>query len=437
MKPFKLLIAAVALAALTCTACDKNTPTPNVDDDVVYSDFQLMFANGSGSQSGTLVQGVADISTGEITYVNKGFNLPSSRTARVFASTDGSTIYSLSYRAGTIHKHKYTGGSNYTLVKTIDASIPLKSKGVRFTKMSDSEASVHEMTAKPVYGGEGNTQYQKHDLRLAVGLLNLETMEFKEGYKTELAAKLPEALESAGYYVNRVDAPVVSGNKMYYGASLLKWNPTTNTGTASEDYAVTLVIDYPSLQNPHFITTTLAKGATNGYRTPTQYKNEAGEILQMVSNSETKEVSILKIVNGQYHPTYKYSLNGLLKKGTASNGFFYAGRGIAYIPYEDFSTPSKQIGVNPAGQPTYSHWWRLARMDLNNNTVVDLDVPDDLWLTQYQASSIRKGKFYIALSPEATGEGNIYIFDINSTGKKGTVGAAIKTEADQRYIGIY
>lgn len=82
--------------------------------------------------------------------------------------------------------------------------------------------------------------------------------------------------------------------------------------------------------------------------------------------------------------------------------------------------------MNPSGEPTYLHWWRVARMDLNNNTVVDLDVPDDLWLTQYQASAIRKGKFYIALSPEGTGKGNIHIFDINSADRKGTVGAVIK-----------
>ncbi len=65
-------------------------------------------------------------------------------------------------------------------------------------------------------------------------------------------------------------------------------------------------------------------------------------------------------------------------------------------------------------------------MDLNNNTVVDLDVPDDLWLTQYQASAIRKGKFYIALSPEGTGKGNIHIFDINSADRKGTVAPSSK-----------
>ncbi len=64
---------------------------------------------------------------------------------------------------GTIHKYSYHGGSNYTLVKTIDASIPLKSKGVRFTKMSDTEASLQRRRQQRIL--LCRKRYRLHPLR--------------------------------------------------------------------------------------------------------------------------------------------------------------------------------------------------------------------------------------------------------------------------------
>ncbi|NLX72343.1 MAG: hypothetical protein GXY94_03455 [Bacteroidales bacterium] len=76
-------------------------------------------------------------------------------------------------------------------------------------------------------------------------------------------------------------------------------------------------------------------------------------------------------------------------------------------------------------------------MDFNKGTVLDLNVPDNLWLTQYQSSVVRDGIFYIALSPVGS-NGNIYMFDVDSESPNGTPGAGITgTGADQYYIGIY
>jgi len=69
--------------------------------------------------------------------------------------------------------------------------------------------------------------------------------------------------------------------------------------------------------------------------------------------------------------------------------------------------------------------------------VIDLNVPDDLWLTQYQNAPVRDGKLYIALSPVGK-DGHVYIFDVDSESKEGTRGATITgTGADQYFIGIY
>ena len=427
---FKSVFAIGVMALTIFVSCDDNGD-PTLPPPPVVKDFQLAFASGSGSISGTYLQGVTDLSEGEISFSGKGYSMTSSRTARVFVSTDGSTIYSLNYTEGTIDKLTYNGGDNYTPVTTIDASIPLGNKTIRFTKLDDKVASVHYIAAKAVY--ENETEYKKHQMTASIGILDLETMQLKEGFNKNIDVVIDANLAAQGYYISRIDAPVVSGNKLYYGAAVSKFNASTGKNDAT-DRAFTLVLDYPSLTNATAIETTKVKGSTNGYRTPTQHKNEAGEILQMVSGND--ETHIVKIINGQYDSSFDYNLSKLLGKGTSSNGWFYAGNGIGYIPYEDLSKEKIQTGVNPQGEPSYSAAWGLARMDLNNNTVVDLNVPENLWLTQYQTSVIRDGIFYIALSPIG-GNGNIYSFDINSTSKNGTLGAKITSGADQYYIGIY
>ena len=235
---------------------------------------------------------------------------------------------------------------------------------------------------------------------------------------------MDQELVEQGYNITRIDAPVLSGNKLYYGAAASKFNTATGKN-GTTDKTFTLVVDYNDLSKATVITTDMVKGATNGYRTPTQHVNEAGEILQMVSgvNPETgkNEVHIVKIKNGQYDESFDFNLSEKLSKESKSNGWFYAKNGIGYIPYEDMTTPSKVIGVDPDGRETSSHMWKLARMDFNNGTVVDLNVPDDLWLTQYQNAPVRGNKLYIALAPIGK-EGHVYIYDVSSTDPNGTKG---------------
>ena len=425
-------VGAMALALLaSCNDDPEDKPTPPE----VKNDFHIAFASGSESNSATLVQGVSDLSKGSISS-QIGHEMESSRTARIFVSSDGSMIYSLNYTEGTIEKLTYHGNDQYTRVGRIDASIPLGNKTVRFTKMNDDEGSVHYISATAQYEdpNDAKSEYLGHKMTASIGILNLSTMTMKDGYNKEINVNLGEELTKAGYYISRIDCPVISGNKLYYGAAVSKFNASTGRGEAT-DRTFTLVLDYPSLTNATAISTTHVKGATNGYRTPTQHVNESGEILQLVSGGD--EVHIVKIRNGQYDNSFDFNLSNRLNKPAASNGFFYVGKGIAYVPYEDLSKEKIQTGVNPQGEPSYSAMWKLARIDLNKGTAVDLNVPDNLWLTQYQTSVARDGVFYIALSPIGK-DGNIYMFNVDSESPDGTLGASITgTGADQYYIGIY
>lgn len=432
-SPLKNVLSASVLACALFASCSDDNP--EIDASGNNTKFQLAFASGSGSISGTYVQGVDDVTTGTISFQNAGSLISTGRTSRIFHTDNGKHLYSLTYQAGTVDKFVFTGSSNYSRLATIDASVPLGNRGLRFYKLNEEVASLSYVSSAAEYEADGTT-YKGHKITGIFGTLDLATMQLRPGFQTALDIVLPGPLKQEGYNITRVDCPVLSNGKLYFGAAVSKWNPTlpgTNKNTAT-DKAMTLVIDYPSLTNATVIETTLAVGATNGYRTPTQQVNEAGEVYQLVSGND--KVSIVKLVNGQYHTTYKYSLDGLLSKKAASNGFFYVGNGIAYIPYEDRDKPQVQIGVNPQGQPSYSSAWGIARMDLINNTVVDLEVPDGLWLTQWQNAAIKDGKIYFALSPVGA-PGHIYIFDVNSTSPQGTKGAATVSGADQYFIGIY
>lgn len=432
MKNFKIkTLSAMSFALLGLISCSSDDTTSSSDNDSTTSkEFQLAFASGSGSISGSYLQGVSDVSTGVISFENAGSLISTGRTSRIFPSADGKYVYSLTYTQGIVDKWEFKGGSNYVKLASIDASIPLGETTLRMYKLNEEVASLHYITSQPQYDG---STYTKHKMTVTLGILDFASMTLKPGYQPNLDLQLPEDLASQGYNITRIDCPVLSNGKLYFGAAVSKFNTTTGKN-ADTDKTLTLVIDYPSLSNPTVIETTLAVGSTNGYRTPTQQVNEAGEIYQMVNGAN--KTSILKLVNGKYDTSYKYSLDELLGTKTSSNGFFYAGNGIAYIPYEKKSLSQIQIGVDPQGNPSYSSAWGLARMDLINKTVVNLNVPDGLWLTQWQNSIVKNGKFYIALSPVGA-PGHIYMFDVNSTSPDGVKGAATVSGADQYFIGIY
>ena len=428
---FKTL-SALSFAVLGLVSCtdEENEPVVVKPEPTVNKEFQLAFASGSGSISGSYLQGVSDVENGTISFENAGSLISTGRTSRIFPSADGKFVYSLTYTEGVVDKWEFKGGSNYTKLTSIDASIPLGATAIRFYKLNEEVASLHYISSEAQYDG---TTYKSHKMKLALGILDFETMALKPGFKSDITFELPGTLAAEGYNITRIDCPVLTNGKLYFGAAVSKFNISTGKN-ADTDKTLTLVVDYADFSKISIAETTLAIGSTNGYRTPTQQVNEAGEVYQLVNGKNA--TSILKMVNGKYDANYKYSLDGLLGKATSSNGFFYAGNGIAYIPYEKLDQPKIQIGVNPQGEPSYSAEWGVARMDLINKTVVDLNVPSGLWLTQWQNSIVRNGKFYIALSPVGA-PGHIYMFDVKSTEPNGVKGAATVSGADQYFIGIY
>lgn len=428
-----LLCAGLALMTIGCSSDDNSIP--GSEEQLTEKQFQLAYASGSGSQSATYLQGVADLSLGEVSFSKRGFQMPSSRTSRIFVSDDGKYVYNLNYTVGDLRKYEHKGGQNYVQVGHIESAPALGTKTGRFTKINEEIGSVHYITAKPQYAGEnGSGDYLGHKITASIALIDLNSWSFLPGVQKEIDVKLNDEFTKKGYYISRIDSPVLVNNKLYYGAAVSLFDATTGKRKPT-DKTFTLVVDRNNLSKTEVITTDHVVGSTNGYRTPTLYVNNNKEVFQMVNGAD--KTYIAKIKDGKYDTNYKFDLGTALGgKKVSSNGWFYAGNGIGYIPYEKMDEPGIEMGVDPNGKPTTTHAWGLARVDLNSNTVVDLEVPANLWLTQYQTAAIRDGKIYLALSP-VSGKGNIHIFDIKSTSAKGTLGASITSGADQYYIGVY
>jgi len=425
IRNLKYLLFGFVLTGLVACSEDDNTET--VEQPTGDRLYTIGYADGSGSPSATYTQSVTDLSDGTISYVGYGFEVPSTRTARIFASSDGTILYGLDYGGGSVYKFEVNGGQDYTQISETNVQYAIGTAYPRWTKVNDEYALLHNVTTERIYD-ETSGDYLKTVATAQLVSVNLDDLTFRSIQEFEIPVN--EEDEARGAYVFRIDAPVVVGDRVYYGMAKRTYNPDTDTQEQVDYNSVeTLVVDYPSLNNPRLISTTTggAKGATNGYRTSVAYQDEQGDVYQIVTVPDNSyDTHILKITDGAYDEDYSFNLSELLGKNTISNGWFYVGNGIGYVPFAQSDLGGTSDAV-----------WSVARVDLYNGTAVELDVPDNLWLQQYQNSILVDDKFCMALGPKG-GEGHIYMFDVNSAEPDGfTVGTTLEAGADSYYIGIY
>lgn len=429
---FKALIAIIitfGFMQLT-TGCSDNDKdpvdppvTPPTEDTRVY--YNVVLGVGVGGDDGTLAQASTDLSKGSITFQGYGFSVPSTRTARVYASSDGKVLYNLNYGGGKVAKYNVGGGVKYAEVSELDVEYAVKTLYPRWTKVNEESALIHNIMIEHQYKDGGETYvYTKANADLAS--INLEG---KMSIGSVSNVEIPRSEEDIekNLYVWRIDAPVVNKGKAYYGLSKQSYNSATAATVSRTDYAATsIVVDYPSLKNPKVISSGLANGSTYGYRTPVAHVDEKGDVYQLGGSP----AHILKIKNEAYDNSFVFDLSEKLGLGikVASNGWFYVGNGIGYIPYYDIDKGNGDVAAA----------WGVARIDLYKGTAIKMDVPGKLWLQQYQYSVCdNDGKFLMALAPIGS-EGYIYMFDPESTSPTGfTTGAKIESAAGQFYIGIF
>ena len=425
---FKIMYATLfAGLALLTTACDSDDDN-NLDDNNNNNGkvFHVAMAVGSGSASQTYVQNLSDLSEGEISFSKFGFEVPSTRTSRIYASDNGQFLYNLDYGAGLIYKYDVVGSQSYSELSKTNVEIAVGTAYPRWTKVNDQHALLHNITTENLYDEDESYTYTSSMANLVS--VDLDDLDIESIVSFEVPYTKEDSINNN--YVFRIDAPIVSNGKAFYGMAKRHYDPETDkTSTPEYTNVETLVVDYPVLTNPYLISTNVdgAKGSTNGYRTPVGHKDENGDIYQIISVPDnTYDTYILRIKDGKYDESYSFNLSDLIGENTSSNGWFYAGNGIGYVPYANTDLGAMGDAV-----------WSVARVDLYNNTAVKLDLPEDLWLQQYQYSVTHNGKFYMAIAPMGD-EGYIYIFDTESSEPDAfTKGAKIQTGADAYYIGIF
>src|SRR5690606_12245401 len=183
------------------------------------------------------------------------------------------------------------------------------------------------------------------------------------------------------HHIWRIDMPVVNKakDKVYIGAGVRKLDPTSYTigddGVPEFDrdndspaaWAKTIVLDYPSLENPKVITSNQTRGSTNGYRSTMQYVGDDGHVYQATVGDSEGGSKILRISSetDDYDNNYVFSLdNALGVTNSYIEAWTYAGNGIGFVVYTLVNDEGERVGGY------------IARIDLNNGTGMKYDIPN-------------------------------------------------------------
>lgn len=418
----KLLFSGCLLLALAaCTTneeSDKNKPQMPSD---VY--FNVVLSTSTEGNTETYVQALSDLTKGEISFNNYGFEVPSTRTARVYASSNGKTLYNLNYGGGTISKFTVGGGQNYVKTDETNVAPTVGTEYPRWTMLNDEKALLHNVKTKHLFADDNNQPSGYLYTEAEATLVDVNLADLSLGASETFVIPTSESDKKEKTYVFRIDAPVIANGKAYYGVAKRKQNPEKpNESIKKLVYpATTLVVDYPSLKNPKVVESAMAKGSTYGYRIPVAHQDEHGDVYQISTTH------LLKLSNGAYDDSYEFDLSEAAGTKIGALGWFYAGNGIGYATYYDAEKGNSEEAAA----------WGVLRIDIYNKTAIRMNVPEKLYLFQYQYAKVLDGKVYMALCPVG-GTGNIYIFDSTKADANGfEIGARLKTGAGASYIGVF
>lgn len=394
----------------------------------------LMQTEPGDGNGGTMVYSIRPEDAANPNFLVKVFDdgehVKSNRTARLQSSQDGKFLYNIQYTGadgGVFNKYAVKGKNNFIEVGSAINTAPYVGTSPRWTKASEKYGvAVNVKDIVNVFEGEGEDAVFKGVKGTAVILvLDLENPRIVGTTEFELALSPEEQMQ--GYHIFRLDAPVLNANqdKLVIGTWMRKYYPgTTNTdGTAARLGTKSLIVDFPSLENPRLETSSLATGDNSGYRSPMSYLAEDGSIYQATHRelAGTGGSKIIRMTTDlKYDPNFVISLDQALGvKDSYIETWRYVGDNIGYIIY------------NVEG--TGGH---IARVNLKSGSVEKINLLTEVVLDfgQYQSIALYGDWVYIAVTPLSL-DGNIYLFN-RKTGEM-KVGAKLENKAGNRYIGVY
>ncbi|GGH09787.1 hypothetical protein FAZ19_01690 [Sphingobacterium alkalisoli] len=454
----KSALYATALLALTFTGCNKdNGPDTEPEDTdtrwITLTAAMSLGADGApptttNGNGGTLAYGITHGQAIDPNFeldiypAGKGLMLTSPRTSRVQASEDGKILFDIQYTgadAGLFQSYQVAGQGNYTTfgreVNTQDI-LGTQPRWIKSTDELGVGVNSDGATLTTEYDGTGLTATFKRNVRtVRVAILDLKDPGMIN--TRQVPVSFPDELAVQGYTLGRTDVPLINAakTKIYIGCAVSKIDPTkpslnldgtvawtTNDNTNNTIGTVTLVLDYPTLRNPEFIISNVAKGNNNGYRTKTQHVGTDGHIYQAVATNGFQILRISKETD-KYDDTYEFNLNTALgTTGTSIRGFRYIKDGKAIVLYHE---TDKSGGY-------------IALVDLNAKTAkklaTEIEADTELNFGQHQNVGVVGDYAYIPLTP-AGKAGNVYV--VNWKEETIVKGAKLTGYAFARYIGSY
>ncbi|OYX84791.1 MAG: hypothetical protein B7Y83_06980 [Flavobacteriales bacterium 32-34-25] len=437
---FNLFMCAAVVAAFSLSSCENdNNQVDSIDlgntERKITVAGALMGTNPGDGNGGTMVYGVSleDAKNPEksINVYDDGFHVRSQRTARLQSSEDGNTLFNIAYtgpNGGEFSRYTVNGGNNFAEEDVKVNISAYATASPRWLKLFDGDQTgiaVNLSNVTVTTEADGVT-YKHTRGRSTVLSLHLQDVLINTYKQYEIPFSQTE--EALGHYISRLDGVVLNKakNKLIIGVGKGKHNPATGTAD-NTDYtkisAKSVVVDYPSLENPTVISSTVSVGNTNGYRSFNAFLAEDGNIYQ-ATQRDNGGSRILRIdQNNQYDNSYNFNLDTALGiTGTYVDAWRYAGDGIAYILYTHDNADDQGF---------------VARVNLNTKTatlVEGIPYDADLDFSQYQGFVVNGDEVFIAVTPVGK-DGNIYI--LNS--KTGTVtkGAKLVNKPGNHYIGIF
>ncbi len=441
--------AIIGLTGLTASCSSDDTSTDDVDPQPVTERWftvagAVMDETPGNGNGGTVIYSVSKENVQdpnyEIDVFNNGFQVRSQRTARLQSSVDGSTMFNIAYGGdigGQFSKYSVNGGDDFEQIGGVVNISQYAGTSPRWVKLFDGDqtgAAVSVSSPLVVTEGEGDEEeYQYTRGTATIVTIDMENVLISNNNSFEIP--LSEEEEAEGYHIFRLDTPVLNaaGDKLIIGTWMGKTDPATGERDTNEYERLgskAIVVDYPSLENPTVITSTVGNGDTSGYRSFNSFLAEDGNIYQ-ATQRDTDGSHILKInSNNEYDNSYDFSLDDALGiDNSYIESWRYIGNGIAYVMYSHDGAATTNF--NEGTQQSF-----LARVELNSRTaeVVDLPYDPDMYFFQYQGFVVDGDEVYVTVSPVGQ-DGNIYI--LNSQTGEVTKGAKLINEPGNHFIGIF
>lgn len=445
IKPTRAIIFTTLIALSSLYACKDDGPEDlkpePIDEGRNYITLTASIpdAEGTPGNGGTLAYALTLEEAIDPSYTlniyQNGFGLRSARTARVQASEEGTELYNIQYTGedgGVFNKYLVKGGKNFVDTgDELDLS-DLIGTSPRWVKAAEGIGiGVHLTGNTTVYEGVAPNLVYKYT-RGKVRIADIDLKDARVVNSTEFDFPLPAELEAEGYFVGRIDVPVLNQakNKLFIGCNLSKVNPNqlsfdesgnpvwANDNANRTVGTLTLVVDYPSLQNPKLIFSPLSKVNNHSYRTMTQYVGTDGHVYQATATSGQDILRINK--NTNEYDDYHFSLDQALGVSNARiQAFRYIKDGKGVVLY------------NLGGNGGY-----IAMIDLDNKTAMPIanDYEATLNFGQYQNIAVHEDYVYIPLTPPGE-NGRLYV--INWKTNEVIKGAALTGNSGSFFIGTY